>query len=134
MYLYGKGVIKLNCDKDVVILLQFTTSYLIIGIMLTVSRYFQDNSILWTMALLVHSFILSFLFMGLHENVHETAFKSSDLSKMFRNFYGFLTFRPPVHYYYYHWAHHKHTGNKSKDPELFNSMIDMEINGLASSC
>ena len=66
------------------------------------------------MALLIHGFLLSFLFMGLHENVHGTAFRSTQLSRMFQNLFGFLTFRPPTHYYYYHWAHHRHTGDKNK--------------------
>ncbi|XP_075248012.1 uncharacterized protein LOC142341055 isoform X1 [Convolutriloba macropyga] len=97
----------------------------------TLLWYFQDVTVLWTVSLVLHSFLLSFLFMGLHENVHETAFKSSNLSTIFRNIFGFVTFRPPIHYYYYHWAHHRHTGHKLKDPELFNSMADMEIRSVS---
>ena len=64
----------------------------------------------WTAALLFHSFMISFMFMGLHETVHGTAFRSSYLNGIFKIISGFLTLRPPIHYYYYHWAHHRHTG------------------------
>ena len=81
-------------------------------------------------ALLSHSFVLSFLFMPLHECVHRTAFSSPLLNVSLSFLLGFLTFRPPYHYKYYHVAHHKFTGDKKRDPELSGSLLDLSITSL----
>uniref|UniRef100_A0A6A7G7P1 Fatty acid desaturase n=1 Tax=Hirondellea gigas TaxID=1518452 RepID=A0A6A7G7P1_9CRUS len=73
------------------------------------------------------AFVVSFLFCPLHECVHQTAFKSRLLNQILASVTGFLTLRPSNHYWYYHWAHHKHTGNSEKDPELQNTMLDPDI-------
>ena len=83
-------------------------------------------------SLLFHSFIISFLFHGLHETMHLTAFKSQRLNWIFANFFGFLTLRPPVFYIAYHSAHHRHTGDEKKDPELANSFLDPKITTVST--
>lgn len=35
------------------------------------------------------------------------------------------------HYFYYHWGHHKFTGNEEKDSELQPSALDMDTSTLA---
>lgn len=40
---------------------------------------------------------------------------------------GFLTLRPPLHYRFYHYAHHRYTGDKQNDPELSDTFLDMEL-------
>ena len=76
---------------------------------------------------ILNGYLLMFLFHGLHECVHETPFYSKKLNLLFANLFGFLCFRPFLHYKYYHWAHHKHTGNKKFDPELQNTFIDLKF-------
>ena len=34
-----------------------------------------------------------------------------------------------MHYRYYHWAHHRYTGDKEMDPELQSTFIDFDISG-----
>lgn len=83
-----------------------------------------------TLSALLHSFILSFLFMPLHECVHKTAFRSPFLNDSLAFVFGFLTFRPPIHYKYYHMAHHRFTGDKKRDPELSGSLLDLAITSI----
>lgn len=85
--------------------------------------------ILSFISLIFCGYTISFLFMGLHECVHHTAFKTPIYNDIVAYLFGFACFRPPIHYRYYHWAHHRFTGNKSKDPELQNTFIDFDISG-----
>jgi len=77
-----------------------------------------------------HCFFISFLFMPLHESVHQTVFRSILLNQFLSWVTGVLTFRPPYHYKLYHFAHHKHTGDPKKDPELQNSWIDPNLESI----
>lgn len=36
-------------------------------------------------------------------------------------------------YRFYHWAHHRHTGDLLKDPELQNTLLDMDISTLSGT-
>jgi fatty acid desaturase len=81
-------------------------------------------------SIVLHGYFLSFLFMSLHECVHQTAFASSWLNKIVAFITGLATLRPPYHYKLYHFAHHRFTGNREKDPELSNSLLDPDINTL----
>uniref|UniRef100_A0A7S0EUJ2 Fatty acid desaturase domain-containing protein n=1 Tax=Hanusia phi TaxID=3032 RepID=A0A7S0EUJ2_9CRYP len=73
------------------------------------------------------AFVCSFIFMALHETVHRSAFRSRLLNDIFMHIAGFLCLRPALHYFYYHWAHHKFTGNVDKDSELQPSALDMDV-------
>jgi fatty acid desaturase len=87
--------------------------------------------ILVCLALLVHGYILSFLFMPLHECVHMTAFHSREANHLVGLATGLATFRPPIHYKCYHFAHHRHTGNPEKDPELSDTLLDPDIKSIS---
>ena len=89
--------------------------------------YNNYNVILNILCRIFCGYTISFLFMGEHECVHHTAFKTPILNDIVSYLFGFGCFRPPLHYRYYHWAHHRFTGNKLKDPELFNTFIDFDI-------
>jgi len=82
------------------------------------------------LAEVLHAYVMSFLFMPLHECVHMTAFKSPWLNQALGFVTGLTTMRPPFHYKLYHFAHHRHTGNKELDPELSDSLLDPEINSF----
>ena len=67
------------------------------------------------LGMLFMSFVVSFNFMALHETVHRSAFKSRWLNDAVMHLAGFLCLRPATHYFYYHWGHHKYTGNPDMD-------------------
>jgi fatty acid desaturase len=56
----------------------------------------------WTFAVILaielHAFFMSFLFMPLHEAVHETAFETKVFNQILALVTGLLIFRPPKHY------------------------------------
>jgi len=77
--------------------------------------------------IVLQGYFLSFLFMPLHECVHRTAFASNWLNKLVGFITGLASLRPPIHYKLYHFAHHRYTGNKEKDPELSDTLLDPDI-------
>ena len=84
-------------------------------------------------SLLAMAFVSSFFFAGLHECVHRTAFATPRLNDALAHIFGFLCLRPACHYRYYHWQHHKYTGNTKLDAELLpGSFLDFPVNNLPS--
>lgn len=69
-------------------------------------------------AMLLHGVVLSFLFCPLHESVHETAFRSRWLNRWVGRVAGALLVLPPRWFRLYHLAHHRHTQDPARDPEL----------------
>lgn len=81
-----------------------------------------------SLSMLGMAFVSSFLFNGLHETVHRSAFRSRFVNNAWAHIFGFLCLRPARHYFYYHWQHHKHTGNRDLDSELQpGSFLDLPI-------
>jgi fatty acid desaturase len=72
----------------------------------------------WFLLLPVQGILIVFLFTALHECTHETAFKSSFLNTAISNISGFLIFTPPAWFRFFHFAHHRHTHDPVRDPEL----------------
>ena len=58
----------------------------------------SSAGISYCLAIVLHGFVLSFLFMPLHEAVHHTAFASAALNRGCAWLTGFLTMRPPYSY------------------------------------
>jgi len=69
-------------------------------------------------ALLIYGCLLTFLFAPLHESIHFTAFKSPWLNNAVAAVSGLLLLLPYQYFRAYHYAHHRHTQNPDKDPEL----------------
>lgn len=84
-----------------------------------------------SVSLLATAFASSFYFNGLHETIHRTAFRSKLLNDVFSHIFGFLCLRPARHYYYYHWQHHRYTGNKELDSELQPGLLDFPVNNVS---
>eukprot|EP01084_Bolivina_argentea_P185830 320386_1 len=76
---------------------------------------------------ILSGFALSFIFHGEHECIHHTAFQTPILNDIFANIFGFLLLLPPLYFKYFHWAHHRYTGNKHKDPELLPSVLSFNL-------
>ncbi|MEM7445008.1 MAG: fatty acid desaturase [Pseudomonadota bacterium] len=69
-------------------------------------------------AMLVQGVVLVFLFAPLHEAIHYTAFASRGLSKGVAAVIGLLLLLPSRWFRCYHLAHHRHTQDPNRDPEL----------------
>lgn len=73
------------------------------------------------------AFCGAFLFNALHECVHHTAFRTRWMNRVAGHTFGLLTLRPMNHYTFYHYNHHKFTGDPKRDPELQESFIDLRL-------
>jgi fatty acid desaturase len=69
-------------------------------------------------ATVVHGVVLIALFAPLHETIHRTAFKSRWLNDGVGWLCGLLLVLPPEYFRFFHFAHHRHTQDPLKDPEL----------------
>ena len=70
------------------------------------------------LALLVHGFVLIFLFAPLHETIHRTAFRSRWINTAVSWFCGALLMLPPDYFRAFHFTHHRYTQDPQRDPEL----------------
>jgi len=62
--------------------------------------------------------VLSFLFCALHETIHGTAFASRWLNDAVSWTCGALLLLPPEFFRLFHFAHHRFTQDRARDPEL----------------
>jgi fatty acid desaturase len=62
--------------------------------------------------------VLVFLFCALHECIHRTAFASRWLNDAVAWVCGALLILPPGYFRLFHFAHHRHTQDRARDPEL----------------
>ena len=69
-------------------------------------------------ALLLHGIVLAFLFCALHECIHRTAFATRALNDAVAWVCGALLVLPPNYFRLFHFAHHRFTQNRARDPEL----------------
>lgn len=78
----------------------------------------STQSLLLAPALVLHGFLLIFLFAPLHETIHRTAFRSRWLNDVVAFVTGAILVLPPEHFRRFHFAHHRHTQDPARDPEL----------------
>jgi len=69
-------------------------------------------------ALLIHGFVLVFLFAPLHETIHRTAFRSRWINSAVSWSCGAVLVLPPSYFRAFHFAHHRYTQDPERDPEL----------------
>ncbi|MDY0871853.1 fatty acid desaturase [Dongia rigui] len=72
---------------------------------------------LWP-AMFVHGVALVFLFAPLHETIHRTAFATRWLNDAVAFVIGVLLVLPREYFRAFHFAHHRHTQDPARDPEL----------------
>ena len=73
----------------------------------------------WTLPLVIlQGFLISFLFMPLHECMHRTAFRSQALNRALGTLASLAIMLPFEYYFLFHWAHHRNTQDPERDPEL----------------
>jgi fatty acid desaturase len=68
--------------------------------------------------LVLHGIVLVFLFCALHECIHRTAFASRTLNDAVAWVCGALLILPPNYFRLFHFAHHRYTQDRARDPEL----------------
>ena len=74
----------------------------------------------WVLPLIViHGYMLAFVFCALHETAHRTAFRTRWLNVVVGYLAGFVGFWPYRNYRVYHWDHHRFTQDVERDPELY---------------
>jgi fatty acid desaturase len=73
---------------------------------------------LWIAAATLHGVALIFLFTLEHEAIHGTAFRTPWLNTGLAEVTGALVVVPPRWFRYFHFAHHRHTQDLARDPEL----------------
>ena len=61
---------------------------------------------------------LVFLFTAQHECIHQTAFRTRWLNIGVASVIGVILFLPALWFRYFHFAHHRHTQDPERDPEL----------------
>src|SRR5215469_11415153 len=69
-------------------------------------------------ALTLHGIVLTFLFCALHESIHRTAFASRALNDAVAWLCGALLMLPSNYFRLFHFAHHRFTQDRARDPEL----------------
>lgn len=74
---------------------------------------------LWALPLMVaQGWFVAFLFMPLHETAHKTAFETRRINAVVGNICAAAVVLPYEYYTLFHWAHHRHTQDPERDPEL----------------
>lgn len=73
---------------------------------------------LWLIAATAHGVLLVFLFTLEHEAIHGTAFRTGWLNRAVAAAAGFVVIVPALWFRYFHFAHHRHTQDIERDPEL----------------
>jgi fatty acid desaturase len=72
----------------------------------------------WPLLLLPQGILIVFLFTAMHEAVHRTAFATAWLNDDVAGAAGVLLLIPPEWFRLFHFAHHRHTQDPERDPEL----------------
>ena len=99
----GPGLLRLSFHLGAI---------LVLGILIALDVPF------WFALLPVQGILIVFLFTTMHECIHETAFKSSFLNSAVSIISSFLILIPPTWFRFFHFAHHRHTHDPVRDPEL----------------
>ena len=73
---------------------------------------------LWPLLMLPQGIAIIFLFTTLHETIHRTAFATPGINDIVARLCGFLILLPAEWFRYFHFAHHRHTQDPERDPEL----------------
>jgi len=74
----------------------------------------------WVLPLIVlHGYVLAFVFCAFHETAHRTAFRTRWLNAVVGALAGLMIFWPYRNYRVFHWEHHRYTQDPDRDPELY---------------
>lgn len=91
----------------------------LIALVLTATFIMAAQHSLWLWpAMFVQGVVLVFLFAPLHETIHRTAFATRWLNDVLAFVIGAILVLPREYFRAFHFAHHRHTQDRLRDPEL----------------
>jgi len=82
--------------------------------------YFLRGTLYQFLAMILHGTFIAFLYAGLHECIHKTAFKNRKLNETVGFLIGFVILRSFLNGRFRHMAHHTFTQHPEKDPDKVN--------------
>ena len=88
------------------------------GLIVILAVYIGHRLPGWIIVLPIQGVLITFLFTVVHETIHRTAFLNRRLNDWVANCCGFLIFLPANWFRLFHFAHHRHTHDPKRDPEL----------------
>ncbi|MFD0859705.1 fatty acid desaturase [Roseovarius aquimarinus] len=88
------------------------------GLIAALAVWIAQGWPLWQAALLLQGIAICFLFTLAHEATHKTPFASLRLNEWVGRVCGVLMLLPFEWFRYFHLAHHRHTNDPERDPEL----------------
>ena len=97
------------------------------GLIALVGCWIAIGGAFWPLLLLPQGVLIVFLFTLLHETTHETPFRSARVNQWIGRLSGAFIVLPYTWFKYFHLAHHRHTHDPERDPEL----ADAKEDGLA---
>ena len=80
--------------------------------------WWLQQSAWFIVLILMHGYLLAFLFCPMHEAAHRTPFASRWLNDWVGQLIGFLLLLPFGAFRLFHWDHHRYTQDPEHDPEL----------------
>lgn len=108
---------QLSARSDARGLLQFFSQVAVIGVAIYLMYWLWPRP--WAVIpFAVLGIVLNCLYAGQHETSHRTAFKSRWLNDWVGTAIGFVSIYPARWDRYFHFAHHRHTQDPARDPEL----------------
>ena len=75
------------------------------------------NIFIKILVMIAHGSFIAFLYAGLHECIHKSAFKNKKLNEIIGYSIGFILLRSFLNGRYRHMAHHTFTQHPEKDPD-----------------
>ena len=88
------------------------------GLILIFGTWIAQAWPLWQVAIVAQGIALCFLFTLAHEATHKTPFRSPWMNEVAGHLAGLVLFMPFTWFRYFHLAHHRHTNDPDRDPEL----------------
>ena len=79
--------------------------------------YISTNLFIKILIMIAHGSFIAFLYAGLHECIHKSAFKNKLLNEVIGYSIGFVLLRSFLNGRYRHMAHHTFTQHPEKDPD-----------------
>jgi len=89
-----------------------------LGALVVMGGYIALGGPLWGVVILPYGITLMFLFTLAHECTHATPFAHPRLNDLVGHMTALPLIQPFISFRYFHLAHHKHTNDPARDPEL----------------
>ncbi len=88
------------------------------GLIVFLGGWIAAGMAFWWLLMLPQGILLAFLFTLQHEAIHKTPFANEQLNEWVGRVTGLLIVQPFQWFRYFHLAHHRHTNDPVRDPEL----------------